>query len=1552
MKFANSYSLLILSFVLCSACEAPFLPSGSSVLSRQNAQIADVKVVPANARSAFHVKALLIGNDMLADVKVSLAKNVNLTQNQVDFVISTAKSKVEARVNALIIAEPTLALSESTETSTGTGVQTDPNSVSSDASPLLTIAGTVNGGLMQSLSNKEVFPKTSVAATADLAQFIQKSAMESLKTTDIKNVDVSSLVGSMLKEAASKIEEIGFSKEEIGLATGALLTGAFTGFKDAGVPTEQMATVSRATAVAAFEYINTVELTPEQKNQATSSAAGTAVSASSDLGLSSENRSSLLGNIVGDLISSQSADHPELVLSMIKSVTSAMMSAAAIEIKSGGSNLDFGKTIEQIGSGVVANTGKFGSSVTSDATSFTQSAITEVVSSSGLVVASDFLTKINETINQAAKTAAVERYPSCSKFSDDLSIADYLANANADGATSCVPVKVDSGAVSCPKNRPFQDNKQIIWTQGDVDGKTLCEQDRVPIVVVSASVATSTTTNSNVSVVAGNTNTATIANTSTSINTTGQTPVINTPTVAGIVLSDIFFDRVFPSNFVNQNSNVTYDFNNVLRGDDVGVTYSCLATSIQSPPQSFNCNGLPGSVSFGSLNGVFSWTPNTSARGAYAITVSGFLSQSTHQRTALFDIRENYKSSGLLLNLEANFARMTQPGQSGANFIPGWKDLVSSQTATLYNFPNTQNWVGDGSTGDPHALSFENSLEYVDAGNVLNSQTNMMFETWIKPISNRTTDVVLSNGDSAGHGLTLRASPNGGGMYAIMLGNGQPPGSPEYVTQVLGSHPIAYWRFGEASGTTINDSSGNNATGTVVGSVTYGQPGALFGSSDTGISFANGSYFVSSNVAIGASATIEVWAKSNSTPGEAMLWTLNGESSGPDLYFSGNQIALNMWDGQVGAYRMDPAIELPMPSFLGDGNYHHYVTVIDQNSNSKLYIDGVLFGVTAYRNPSSNNIFFSGGSWGLNWIGSLDEVAIYNSALSPGVIAVHYSAGKGTGLGAKLCEFPVANNTWQNIAGIFDYTSQNIKGFINGTQVCSFAATGSFAGSTNSLTLGKATYSGGTAWQGQMGSVRFYDNGTSADVLANYNATKDRYGNNQYFFIGNSPTAANANTYYQTLVRTDGTPSGTYALTGEDYTPNYGWDAKNYSNQYSANFNGLEYFIVDHKLVTPVTTMTCVPMPIAPFTPICTTNTTNTTTYQKELWTSDGSISGTHLLTNLGASTSTVPYQWLSIFYKVGSQLFFATDGIVGGVHRTQLWATDGTAGNTRNVNANVSVTGELAVFNDRLYFSGKEGTSGYQVLWVSDGTGAGTKSVKDLASVTGNSNPYGFTLVGSKLYFIANSNQLWKTDGTDLGTGPVLSAGLNVLANTLFNFQNKLYFSGGLDSTNFELWRSDGVTTELVKEINPSTGSNIYYFASTGPLLYFRANEPTNGNTLWVSDGTTANTVPLGQGLNANTIVSFKGKAYFAAYTVFDGYELWQSDGTVQGTLRVKDISAGTASSYPSGFAIVGDYLYFGAYTPALGQEQYLSDGSTAGTRLLVDFAPGTPDGKEGGGT
>lgn len=182
--------------------------------------------------------------------------------------------------------------------------------------------------------------------------------------------------------------------------------------------------------------------------------------------------------------------------------------------------------------------------------------------------------------------------------------------------------------------------------------------------------------------------------------------------------------------------------------------------------------------------------------------------------------------------------------------------------------------------------------------------------------------------------------------------------------------------------------------------------------------------------------------------------------------------------------------------------------------------------------------------------------------------------------------------------------------------------------------------------------------------------------------------------------------------------------------------------------------------------------------------------------------------------------------------------------------------------------------------------------------------------------------------------------------------YNGKLYFKANDGINGDALWTTDGTEadTYMLKDINPDTGhAFIEGFTVYGGKLYFLADDGTHGRELWVTDGTDAGTtlfkdINPGSGHSHPTWFRvYDDKLYFSANDGAHGWELWVTDGTDAGTYMVKDIRSGgsSSSSSPSRFTLYNNKLYFVAYDGIHGEELWVTDGTEAGTYMVKDINP-----------
>jgi ELWxxDGT repeat protein len=366
-----------------------------------------------------------------------------------------------------------------------------------------------------------------------------------------------------------------------------------------------------------------------------------------------------------------------------------------------------------------------------------------------------------------------------------------------------------------------------------------------------------------------------------------------------------------------------------------------------------------------------------------------------------------------------------------------------------------------------------------------------------------------------------------------------------------------------------------------------------------------------------------------------------------------------------------------------------------------------------------------------------------------------------------------------------------------------------------------------------------------------------------------------------------------------------------------------------------------------------------------EVWTSDGTAAGTHILKNISPD---VPAQTQasdpSEFVAFNGLLYFAAnDGNVG----RELWSSDGTAAQTRvvaDLNGGVpdSNPTDLFVANGSLFLFALDSTNTPR-LWRSDGSNAGTLPI---AAVAPRPVPFrapgcdskGVQIAGT-IYFAgydaAAGVQLWKTDGTGAGTQRVTATpstthgSFGVCYLTAFN--GRVFFSAGDASSGFgrELWVSDGTAagTMMFKDINSGAADSLPQFLTAfDSHLYFSANDGSGATNLWSSDGTatgTAQQAAFTTGPIAAIVGSTPG-ALFVAATNGATTDLWSTDGSIANRTSLIQALTGVSTLVAHGDLYVGGSTGAGSASTA---NLYVSDGTASATHGIFSM-PGvsiTPD-------
>ena len=214
-----------------------------------------------------------------------------------------------------------------------------------------------------------------------------------------------------------------------------------------------------------------------------------------------------------------------------------------------------------------------------------------------------------------------------------------------------------------------------------------------------------------------------------------------------------------------------------------------------------------------------------------------------------------------------------------------------------------------------------------------------------------------------------------------------PAGS--YEEAVLSGGPIAYWRLGESDGSTAFDYVGGNH-GTY-NNVTLGMDGAIANDPNTAAGFNGTSSYVGTPLSLNSTPAFTALGWINRAADQANRTGIWGQNDKLEFGYINNN-TLQIWT--------DNALNVT-PNPFPNGQWA-FLAVVSDGPNIRLYTNGLLAGSRAQTLPGDNAFTFNIGGGGIfdaisangNWFnGQIDDVAVYNRALSAAEVSALYSLG-------------------------------------------------------------------------------------------------------------------------------------------------------------------------------------------------------------------------------------------------------------------------------------------------------------------------------------------------------------------------------------------------------------------------------------------------------------------------------------------------------------------------------------------------------------------------------
>ncbi len=339
-----------------------------------------------------------------------------------------------------------------------------------------------------------------------------------------------------------------------------------------------------------------------------------------------------------------------------------------------------------------------------------------------------------------------------------------------------------------------------------------------------------------------------------------------------------------------------------------------------------------------------------------------------------------------------------------------------------------------------------------------------------------------------------------------------------------------------------------------------------------------------------------------------------------------------------------------------------------------------------------------------------------------------------------------------------------------------------------------------------------------------------------------------------------------------------------------------------------------------------------------ELWVTEGMMETTTMLVDINSAGDSLPGNALgftSVTSQQGEFIFFDADD---GINGRELWVSDGTAIGTHIVQDifsqnSIDVNSKLVPFAQGVVFTTTSNTihwanstdvvelseipafdySAQQILNSSMSMlSANTFSIvngdaDNLWFIAKDSNgdvePYQLSLSGQLTAYDVNPN------GNSLaGSSEIIEQGLVVVATANSGRQLALLSSGNIT------WLTSLMDTTTGNwPTNVGTGLGLHSLSSK---IIFDAQTTGVNPTLWSYDFNNGMTTSLSTdivipGERTDAVVN-GGKIFFDCVTATFGSELCSSDGTIDGTVVATDLSSGVVDSDVRHISVIGDDIVF----------------------------------------
>lgn len=405
----------------------------------------------------------------------------------------------------------------------------------------------------------------------------------------------------------------------------------------------------------------------------------------------------------------------------------------------------------------------------------------------------------------------------------------------------------------------------------------------------------------------------------------------------------------------------------------------------------------------------FQWRASAIGAGSYTNVLNGPNISGATSSTLII-------SNVTLANMADYIVVVTNSAGTATSITPTTVSVVPMQlngpsptTAVLYPGGNVQ--FTATAVGTPPFVYrwYKNGVALNNAGNISGAATNVLSIANASASDAGSYSVIVSNAwdspvVSTTAGLTLTTAPAAG----------------SYPQAVMAKSPLAYWRFSETSGTDAYDYAGGH-TGNYGSYSMLSQPGPVSpdfpGFESDNISFGAYVGYPTSAVVVPADAspdlstntvTISGWIYAYSFPKNSGLVFMRSSKGTGGFVIGGNGNLGYNWNDDAATWSWDSGLSVPLQVWS-------FVALVITPTNATVYLynkngmNSTVFTHNHANGPGRQAVYIGCDS---DWAdrafdGSIDEVALFNRALSNSEITALYTVASGSLVAPVIAKQPV-----------------------------------------------------------------------------------------------------------------------------------------------------------------------------------------------------------------------------------------------------------------------------------------------------------------------------------------------------------------------------------------------------------------------------------------------------------------------------------------------------------------------------------------------------------------